>query len=185
VEKRAERDQHYLAAVEEITEALRRSVVKDQDQNKDSEFHTQKIRYAQLETLVASERRLLEEISLPCRLVLEHFTSFTDQPDRSIGVRYGLSQYSNASYQGFRINEWGHVTLKLGNYQITWRDDEYEYMFYSDKIILRAYDIQKPEICFSFNFSLKYSKVLEDFLDVTKHVQTGYYQPDLFDQEII
>ena len=46
---------------------------------------------------------------------------------------------------------------------------------------MRAFDIQKPEIGVSFNFSLKYSKLLEDFKDITKDRQTGYCQPDLFE----
>jgi hypothetical protein len=184
VERRALKDQKRLEVIEDITEVLRKNRINDAEQSKDPEAYTQDIRYAQLERMVASERRLLEEISLPCRLLLEHFTAFLDQPDRNIGVRYGSSEYSYAAYHGFVINEWCHVTLRLGNYWITWRDDEYEYMFYADKVILRSYDLQKPEICFSFNFSLKYSKLLDVFADVVNHPQTGYYQPDLFDQKI-
>lgn len=183
MDSRAARDLQYLAAMEDIAQVMRKSMEKYQEENKESEFHPQRTRYVQLEAMVASERRLLEEISLPCRLVLEHFSAFVEQPDRSISVRYGSALYNNGAYQGYAINEWGHVTLKLGNFSITWRDDEYQYMFYSDKVILRPLDIQKPEICISFTFSLKYSKLLEDFRDVTSHSQTGYYQPDLFIKE--
>jgi len=83
---------------------------------------------------------------------------------------------------GYSINEWGHVTLKIGDCRVTWHDEDYQYMFYSDRFILRPYDIQKPEIVFSFHFSLKYSKLPEDFGDVPGHPQTAYYQPDLFDE---
>ncbi len=183
MESRAARDQQYLAAMEDITQVMRRSMDKYHEENKESEFHPQRTRYAQMEAMVASERRLLEEVSLPCRLILEHFSTFSDQPDRSISVRYGSALYCNGTYQGYAINEWGHVTLKLGSFSITWRDDEYQYMFYSDKVILRPLDIQKPEISFSFSFSLKYSKLLEEFSDVAGHPQTGYYQPDLFSKE--
>jgi len=183
VDKRAVRDQQHLEKIEEITQILRKNRADETELAKSPEVYTQYIRYAQLEQMIETERRLLEEVSLPCRLLLEHFTSFLDQPDRVIGVRYGLSQYSYACFYGFVINEWCHVTLKLGNYQITWRDDEYEYMFYADKIILRSYDLQKPEICFNFNFSLKYSKLLDIFADVVEHPQTGYCQPDLFEKK--
>ena len=181
MEKRQERDQRYLSAMEEITQQIRKSEEEHLEEGREPEFHAQRLRYQQLEDMVASERRLLEEISLPCRLVLEHLSTFLDQPDRSISIRYGQCQYSNGAYRGFSINEWGHVTLHLGNFSVTWRDDDYQYMFYADKVILRAFDIQKPEIGISFNFSLKYSKLLEDFKDITEDRQTGYCQPDLFE----
>ncbi|MCL1849752.1 MAG: hypothetical protein FWF83_08840 [Clostridiales bacterium] len=177
---RVDRDARYIAAMEELTQTIRRVTEEYLEEDKDPEFRSQRLRFRQLEEMVASERRLMEEISPPCRLILEHFTTFLDQPDRGIGIRYGQSRYSNGDYLGYSINEWGHVTLKVGNCWITWRDDEYQYMFYADKVILRAYDIQKPEISLSFSFSLRYSKLLEEFRDVPGHPQTAYYQPDLF-----
>ena len=178
--ERAERDSRYITAMEELTQTIRRVTGEYLEEDAESEFRSQRLRFRQFEEMVASERRLIEEISPPCRLILEHFSTFLDQPDRSIGIRYGQSRYSNGDYLGYAINEWGHVTLKVGNCRITWRDDEYQYMFYADKIVLRAYDIQKPEITISFTFSLKYSKLLEEYRDVPVHPQTAYYQPDLF-----
>ena len=179
---RENRDDRYLSALEELNQTIRRIAGDILDENKDPDFQSQRLRFRYLEEIVASERRLIEEISPPCRLVLEHFSTFLDQPDRGIGIRYGQSSYSNGDYLGFTINEWGHITLRIGNCRITWRDDEYQYMFYSDKVILRAYDLQKPEISLSFAFSLKYSKLLEEFRDVPGHPQTAYYQSDLFDE---
>lgn len=180
--EREKKDERYLAAMEELTQTIRRVTDEYMEEDKDPEFHSQRLRFRQIEDMVASERRLVEEISPPCRLILEHFSTFLDQPDRSIAIRFGQCRYSNSAYLGFSINEWGHVTLKIGNCCITWRDDEYQYMFYADKVVLRAYDIQKPEIAISFNFSLKYSKLLEEFQDVPGHRQTAYCQPDLFDE---
>ena len=178
---RESRDAHYIAALEELTQTMRRITREYPEGGKDPEFQSQRLRFRYFEEMAASERRLIEEISPPCRLILEHFSTFLDQPDRSIGVRYGQVRYSNGDYLGFTINEWGHVTLRVGNCRITWRDDEYQYMFYADKVVLRAFDIQKPEITLSFTFSLKYTKLLEEFPDVPGHPQTAYYQPDLFD----
>jgi hypothetical protein len=166
--------------MEDLAQTIRRIREDYLEEDGDPEFQSQRLRFRQFEDMVASERRLVEEVSLPCRLILEHFSTFLDQPDRSIGIRYGQSRYSNGDYLGYAINEWGHVTLKVGNCRVTWRDDEYQYMFYADKVVLRAYDIQKPEITISFNFSLKYSKLLEEFRGVQEHPQTAYYQPDLF-----
>ena len=174
-------DSRYIAALEELTLSIRRISEAYLDEGKDAEFDSQRLRFRQIEDILDTERRLIEEISAPCRLILEHCSTYLDQPDRIISIRYGQSGYSNGNFLGFTINEWGHVTLKVGNSRITWRDDEYQYLFYSDKVVLRANDIQKPEISISFSFPLKYAKVLVDFQDVTEHHQTAYYQPDLFD----
>jgi len=181
ITERENRDARYIAAFEELAQTIRRVSQNYLEESRDPEFQSQRLRFRQLEEMVASERRMLEDISSPCRLLLEHFSTFLDQPDRSIGIRFGQCRYSNGSYLGCVINEWGHVTLKIGNCRITWRDDEYQYLFYADKVVLRAYDIQKPEITISFTFSLKYSKMLEEFHDVATHPQTAYYQPDLFE----
>jgi len=180
--ERQERDQRYITAFEELTQTMRRVTEGCLQGERDTEFRSQRLRFHQLEEALASERRLLEEISPPCRLVLEHLSIFWDQPDRSIGISVGQFRYTNGSYQGYAINEWGHVTLKVGNCRTTWQDSEYQYLFYPDRIVLRAYDIQKPEITISFNFSLKYSRLLEEFRDVPGHPQTAYCQPDLFDE---
>jgi len=178
---RERRDAHYIEALEELTQTMRRITREYPEGGKDPEFQSQRLRFRHFEEMAASERRLIEEISPPCRLILEHFSTFLDQPDRSISIRYGQVRYANGEFLGFTINEWGHVTLRIGNCRVTWRDDEYQYMFYADKVVLRAHDIQKPEISLSFTFSLKYSKLLGEFPDVPGHSQTAYYQPDLFD----
>ena len=179
--ERENRDARYIAALEELAQTIRRVTEEYLEEDKDPEFRSHRLRFRNLDEMVASERRLIEEVSLPCRLILEHFSTFLDQPDRGISIRYGQSRYANGDYLGYTINEWGQVELKTGNCRITWQDDEYQYMFYADKVVLRAYDISKPEISISFNFSLKYSKLLEEFRDVPGHPQTAYYQPDLFD----
>jgi hypothetical protein len=179
--EREERDTRYITALEELNQTIRRITDEYLEEDKDPEFQSHRLRFRYLEDMVASERRLIEEVSPPCRLILEHLSTFLDQPDRGIGIRYGQIRYSNGDFLGFAINEWGHVTLKIGNCRITWRDDEYQYMFYADKAVLRPYDISKPEISLYFTFSLKYTKLLEEFPDVPGHPQTAYYQPDLFE----
>jgi hypothetical protein len=178
VEKRMNRDQRFLSLLEDVTLALRKSKTAYQlDEESD---HPQLNRLHHLETLLATERRLIEEISPPCRLVLEHFTLLRDRPDQMIRFRYDLIEAGKGSFHGFVINEWGHVTVNIGNTFIAWRDEDYQYMFYPNKIILRALDATKPELHFAFDFSLKYSRLLEDFRDVPVHPHTIYIHPDLF-----
>jgi hypothetical protein len=172
------RDQRFLSLLEDVTLALRKSKTTYQlDEESD---HPQINRLHRLESLLATERRLIEEISPPGRLVLEHFTLLRDRPDQMIRFRYDLIEAGKGSFHGFVINEWGHVTVNIGNTFIAWRDEDYQYMFYPNKIILRALDAAKPELHFAFDFSLKYSRLLEDFGDVPVHPHTIYIHPDLF-----
>jgi hypothetical protein len=172
------RDQRFLSLLEDVTLALRKSKTAcEPDEEAD---HPQLRRIRRLEVLLATERRLLEEISPPCRLILEHFTVLMDRPDQMIRFRYDLIEAGKGSFHGFVINEWGHVTINVGNTYIAWRDADYQYMFYPDKVILRALDAAKPELHFAFDFSLKYSRLLEDFRDVPSHPHTIYVHPDLF-----
>jgi hypothetical protein len=176
--KRMLRDQRSLSFLEDMTAALRKS---KSAYNLDEEVdYPQWSRLQHLEIILASERRLLEEISLPCRLVLEHFTSLVDHPDQMIHFRYDLIETGKGSFHGFVINEWGHVTVHIGSTSIAWRDGDYQYMFYPDKIILRALDATRPELHFSFNFAFKYSWLLENFPDIPVHPQTVYVHPNLF-----
>ena len=179
---RQDRDARYLAALEELTLSIRRVSEGLERGERGSEYQTQKSRFDSIKDMVDSERRLIEEVSPPCRLIIEHFSTFLDQPDRGVALSYGQSRYAEGAYLGYSINEWGHVTLKIGNCHITWHDEEYQYMFYADRVVLRALDIQKPEISLAFRFPLKYSKLLDEFGDVPGHPRTAYYQPDLFDE---
>jgi hypothetical protein len=180
--RREERDVNYLAVLEDMTQSIRAGADAFMDEQRDSAHQARKSRFDSIKGMIDSERRLIEEVSPPCRLIIEHFSTFLDHPDRAVTLRYGQFQYTGGSYLGYTINEWGHVTLMIGNSRVTWHDEEYQYMFYADRVVLRAYDLQKPEISFEFHFSLKYSKLLDEFKDVPGHPQTAYYQPDLFDE---
>jgi hypothetical protein len=138
------------------------------------------MRFKALEDKLTTERRMLEEISLPCRFILEHFSTFIGKPDQTIGFRFGLLEVGRGNLNDFSINEWGNVYLVIGNIRLVWRDKDYQYLFYPDKVILRSYDRSKPEIHLFFNFAFKYSKIMDDFQDVAQHEQTLYCHPDLF-----
>ena len=103
--QRQERDARYLAAMEEITQTFRRVTEKYLSEEKESEFQTQWLRFQRLENIVASERRLLEDLSLPCRLILEHFTSFLGHADRSISVRFVLNNTGSIGMRDIMLSE--------------------------------------------------------------------------------
>jgi len=136
-------------------------------------------RWTRFEIKLTTERRLIEEISLPCRFILEHFTSFMGKPDHTLGYRVGQFQVGRGLLSDFCIEEWGNVKLNLGNVELTWRDEDYRYFFYPDKVILRPCERTKPEIHLYFSFSFKYSHLLEMYLDVKEHPQVEYWHNDL------
>lgn len=180
VQKRQERDQRYLEALEEITQTLWRCREKyglDEDEN-----HPQAVRFKKLESWLTTERRLLEEVSLPCRFILEHFSTFMTKPDHTIGFRFGTLEVGRGILNDFSINEWGNVHVTIGNICLSWRDKDYQYLFYPDKVILRSYDRSKPEIHLFFNFAFKYSKLLPEFSDLPYDEQTLYCHPDLLEE---
>ncbi|QNB47666.1 hypothetical protein BR63_16160 [Thermanaerosceptrum fracticalcis] len=177
--KRQERDQRYLEAYEEITLVLRRC--KEKYGLTGEENHPQALRFKTLEEKLTTERRLLEEVSLPCRFILEHFSTFMGKPDHTIGFRLGQLEVGRGILNDFSINEWGNVYLIIGNIRLAWRDKDYQYLFYPDKVIMRSCDRSKPEIHLFFNFAFKYSKLLEDFAEIASDSQTLYCHPDLFE----
>ena len=177
---RQERDNRYLEAIEEITQKL--WSCKEKYKLAEEENHPSMLRLKVLEEKLTTERRLIEEISLPCRFILEHFTSFMGKSDHTVGFSIGQQlELGRGCINDFSINEWGNVGLVIGNVHLNWRDQDYQYLFYPDKVILRSVDRSKPEIHLSFNFAFKYTKILEDFRDVPSDKQTLYCYPDLFE----
>lgn len=179
MERRLERDHKYLEAIEEITQTLWRC--KEQYGLVEEENHPQTLRIKAIEEKITTERRLIEEVSLPCRFILEHFSTFMGKFDQTIGFRLGLLEVGRGMLNDFTINEWGNVYLIIGNIRLGWRDKDYQYLFYPDKVILRSYDRSKPEIHLFFNFAFKYSKLIPEFKEIPTDEQTLYCHPDLFE----
>lgn len=176
LDKRENMDKKLLEAYEDLTRVF--WLVKDKlkDLKEDSPQYR---RLAFIERKLATERRLIEEVSLPCRLILEHFSTFMGKTDQTLGYKVGQFQVGRAILSDFYIEEWGNVILQLGNVQLTWRDEDYKYLFYPDKVILRSCERNKPEIQLYFSFSFKYSHVLEEFSGVENHPQVAYWNEDL------
>ncbi len=182
MEKRSERDARYLDALEEITRRYRHIIEKYHLEDDDS--WPSVLRLKVLEEKITTERRLLEEVSLPCRFILEHFTTFMGKSDHTVGFSLGQQfELGRGTINDFCIQEWGNVCLMIGNFRLCWRDQDYQYLFYLDKVILRSVDRSKPEIHLLFNFAFKYSKILTEFQDVAADPHTLYCYPDLFEEE--
>ena len=176
MDSRKELEQKILEIYEDFMRIHWRGKEKLTDYNQDL---PQIYRFLQLEGIFSTERRLIEEVSLPCRFLLEHLSTFLGKLDQTIGYKVGKFQVGRALLCDFQIKDWGNVELNLGNVQLTWRDQDYNYLFYPDKVTLRPCDRAKPEIHLYFSFYFKYSHILDKFQDVKDHPQVEYWHEDL------
>lgn len=176
-QQRRELDQKILLLCEDMEQCLKQA-----EQLPD--YHDSSSYYCRLITLkekIATERRLQEEVSLPCRFLLEHFSLFLGKWDYSIGCRYGLVQCGRGMLSDIKIGEWGNVSLMINGLEVNWRDADYTYMFYPDKVILRPKTVGKNDIYFYFSYAFKYGNVLSRFADVANDPQTSYWHQELME----
>ena len=173
--QRAELDQEILLICEDIEQCLKRAEQLP-DYNDSSSYYC---RLTTLQEKIATERRLQEEISLPCRLLLEHFSLFLGKWDYSIGCRYGQVQRGRGMLSDIRVGQWGNVSLIIDGLEVTWRDADYNYMFYPDKVILRPKAAGKTDIYLYFSYAFKYGNVLSRFADAASDPQTIYWHQEL------
>lgn len=172
---RADIDQQILIICEEIENNLNSAEILSEC-NESTPYYN---RFGILKAKVETERRLVEEISLPCRFILEHFSLFLGKWDYTVGFKFGKVQTGRGLLSDLRVAEWGNVHLIIGNTEINWRDVDYQYMFYPDKVIVRPKDISKADIYLYFSYAFKYSSCLKQFQDVQNHEQTLYWHEDL------
>ena len=172
---RATLDQEILFICEDIEQCLKRAEQLP-GYNDSSSYYC---RLITLKEKIATERRLQEEISLPCRFLLEHFSLFLGKWDYSIGCKYGQVPRGRGILTDIKIGEWGNVSLIIDSLEITWRDADYNYMFYPDKVILRPKAAGKSDIFLYFSYAFKYGNVLSRFPEVASDPQTIYWHQEL------
>ena len=71
------------------------------------------------------------------------------------------------------------MVLTINGMEVTWRDADYNYMFYPDKVILRPKMAGKSDIYLYFSYAFKYGNVLSRFPEVAEHEQTIYWHQDM------
>lgn len=168
-------DQELLLICEDIELCLKRAEQLP-DYNDSSSYYC---RLITLKEKIATERRLQEEISLPCRFLLEHFSLFLGKWDYTIGCKYGQVQRGRGSLTDIKIGEWGNVILMIDGMEVTWRDADYLYMFYPDKVILRPKAVGKNDIYLYFSYAFKYGNIVSRFADVASDPQTLYWHQEM------
>lgn len=128
---------------------------------------------------IESERKTIEELSSPCRLILEHFSFLVNKEKNQICFALGKFQRGKASITDFQVKKFGNIVLYFGDFYIQWRDADYKYNFYPDKIIMTPIERDRPEISFDFSLSLKHSRLLDVFPEAATHPQTSYWHENL------
>ena len=133
-----------------------------------------------LEKMIASEQRLIEDIGLPGRYIVEHFTMMLNEMSYSMGFKYRQIQSGRGPLTESGGGEWCTILVKIGNVEISWRDQDVQYMFYPDQVVVRPKDSAEDEITFFFSYSFKYVPgQLKKFQAVKYYPQTAYWHESL------
>jgi hypothetical protein len=137
-------------------------------------IHVQK--FERLLEELLSERRVFEDISIPARLIIEQLLEIQFKVGQvALEAEYLRQPFSGV--ESVKIEEFGIIRVKLGDVEIRWRDGNYSYYFYPDKVELRAND-EKSAIKLFFSISFN-QQTLERFPEVLKSPNVVYLHPQL------
>ena len=173
-----EHDAEVLMLCEDLQSVLKK--FRDEMQWSDDEDLSLQKRLGMIESAIDSERRLIEEISLPGRYIVEHFTQVLGETNYSMGLQYREFKTSRGPLTALSVGEWGTITVKIAGVEVSWRDQDVQYMFYPDQVVVRPKDSAEDEISFFFSYSFKYaSGRLKKFQAAKDDPQTAYWHESL------
>lgn len=137
-------------------------------------IHAERVR--QWEREIRTYARILEDISLPARFILEHILELKHKAGQMAveaeNIIQGFSTISNVV-----VEEFGVIKISTGNIQLTWRDEFYNYLLYPDKVELRTID-EKTTIKLFFSQTFGRQDVLK-FSAITASPKLLYLHPAL------
>jgi hypothetical protein len=137
------------------------------------------IHVARLETWaedLRSQRRIFEDISLPARLVVEYLFELQYNAGQ-VALESEHLRLSSSNVCTVKVEEFGIIKVILGNFEIFWRDCDYCYYFYPDKVELRANDERSSIKLF---FSIDFSKYISQKLTtLSKLPNVKYIHPQI------
>lgn len=168
---REEDDAILLECLEDVYHTFEKALKKAQ---KVRSIHVQKFERV-LEEL-RSERRVFEDISFPARLIVEQLL----ESQFKVGQVALEADYLRQPFTGVeavRVEEFGIIRVKLGEVEILWRDGNYSYYLYPDKVELRAKD-EKSSIKLFFSISFNRHS-LERFPEILTSPNVVYIHPEL------
>lgn len=137
-------------------------------------------RIATIEKAILSEQRLIEDISLPGRFIVEHFSTMLNEIGYSMGFQYREVKSGRGPLNNVVVGSWGTITIKVGDIELSWRDQDVQYMFYPDQVVVRPKDSAEDEMTFYFSYSFKYALgQLKLYQGVKDDPQTAYWHSSL------
>lgn len=137
-------------------------------------------RLQQMSERITSEQRIIEEIGLPGRFIIEHFTTILGEDNYSLSFKYRDIHSGRGCLNRISVGPWATINLKIGDVEVSWRDKDVQYMFYPDQVVIRPKDSVEDEITLSFSYSFRYSLTqLQLFQKVKDDPQTIYWHESL------
>ncbi len=123
-----------------------------------------------------SQRRIFEDISIPARLIVEHLIESQFKAGQ-VALEAEHLSLSLSNVSAVNVEEFGIIKLRLGKVEITWRDGDYSYYFYPDKVELRAVDEKSAIKLF---FSIDFSRcTIEKFTELRQASNVIYIHPQI------
>lgn len=166
-----EEDSILLECLEDVYHNFEKALKKVQ---KVRSIHVQK--FERLLEELLSERRVFEDISIPARLIIEQLLESQFKVGQvALEAEYLRQPFSGVEY--VKIEEFGIIRVKLGDVEVRWRDGNYAYYFYPDKVELRATD-EKSAIKLFFSISFN-QQTIERFPEILKSPNVVYVHPQL------
>ncbi len=166
-----EEDVLLLECLEDISHAI--------DQSLKDVVKIRSVHIPHLEELaeeIRNYRRIFEEISLPARLIIEHLMHCR-QKYGQIALETGQITLAFTGIGKIKVEQFGIIKLKLGECELSWRDGDYKYYFYPDKVELRASDEKSAiKILFSYMFS---QQIVEKFPELNHCPNVVYIHPQI------
>jgi len=166
-----EEDAILLECLEDVYPTFEKALKKAQ---KVRSIHVRK--FEQILEELRSERRVFEDISIPARLIVEQLL----ESQFRVGQVALEAEYLRLPFTGVeavKVEKFGIIRVKLGEVEITWRDGNYSYYLYPDKVELRAMD-EKSAIKLFFSISFN-RQTLERFPEIITSPNVVYIHPQL------
>ncbi len=125
---------------------------------------------------LGSLRRIFEDISLPARLILEHLLESKHQGGL-VALEAEHLRQAPSGVKAVQVQEFGIIKLTLGELEIAWRDNDYSYYFYPDKVVLHATD-EKSALKLFFSLGFR-RQLVELFPDLADSPNVVYIHPQM------
>lgn len=164
-------DELILESLEEVYYSLQKAIKQGGDARS---IHV--LQWEKMADVIRSQRRIVEEISIPARLVCEQILE-CQAKDGQIALEAENLRQTYSSVGSLQVGDFSLIHLTLGDLSFTWRDENYTYYFYPDKVELRAVDEKSAVKLF---FSIAFSRqTVARFPEILTLPNVAYVHPQI------